>query len=151
MAPIMAGVLAARGATALVFRGDDGLDELSTAATSRVWIASGGSVAERALDPARFGIPVAKLEDLRGADARHNAGVVRSVLAGVPGPVRDAVLLNAAAAVVAADAHRENPPADVLACELDDRLPAALDAAAASVDSGAAALVLERWVDAAQA
>ena len=151
MAPIVAGVLADRGATALVFRGDDGLDELSTTATSRVWIASGGSVAERALDPARFGIPVARLEDLRGADARYNAGVVRSVLAGVPGPVRDAVLLNAAAAVVAADAHPEHPPADVLACELDDRLPAALESAAASVDSGAAALVLERWVDAAQA
>jgi anthranilate phosphoribosyltransferase len=150
MAPIMAGVLAARGATALVFRGDDGLDELSTAATSRVWVASGGSVAERALDPARFGIPVATLEDLRGGDARHNAGVVRSVLTGDPGPVRHAVLLNAAAAVVAADAHAGRPPADVLARELDERFPAALDMAAASVDSGDAAAVLERWVAAAQ-
>jgi anthranilate phosphoribosyltransferase len=150
MAPIVAGVLATRGATALVFRGDDGLDELSTAATSTVWVASGGSVAERALDPARFGIPIATLEDLRGGDAPHNAGVVRSVLAGDRGPVRDAVLLNAAAAVVAADAHPGRPPADVLARELDDRLPAALDVAATSVDSGDAAAVLERWVAAAQ-
>jgi len=150
MAPIVAGVLAARGATALVFRGDDGLDELSTAATSRVWVASGGSVTERALDPARFGIPIATLEDLRGGDARHNADVVRSVLAGDRGPVRDAVLLNAAAAVVAADAHPGRPAADVLAQELDDRLPAALDVVAESVDSGRAADVLERWVAAAQ-
>jgi anthranilate phosphoribosyltransferase len=150
MAPIVAGVLAARGATALVFRGDDGLDELSTAATSRVWVASGGEVAERALDPARFGIPVVTLADLRGGDARHNAGVVRSVLAGDRGPVRDAVLLNAAAAVVAADAHAGRPPAEVLARELDERLPTALDVAAASVDSGDAATVLDRWVAAAQ-
>src|SRR3954468_22677229 len=150
MAPIVAGVLAARGTTALVFRGDDGLDELSTAATSRVWVASGGSVAERALDPARFGIPIATLEDLRGGDARHNAGVVRSVLAGGRGPVRAAVRPTAAAAVVAAAPPPGRPAADVLARELDDRLPAALDAAAAAVDSGDAAAVLERWVGAAQ-
>jgi anthranilate phosphoribosyltransferase len=149
MAPIVAGVLASRGATALVFRGDDGLDELSTAATSRVWVASGGSVAERPLDPARFGLPVATLADLRGGDPAHNAAVVRSVLAGDRGPIRDAVLLNAAAAIVAADAREDAPSALVLAAELDDRLPGALAAAAESVDSGSAAGVLDRWVAAA--
>jgi anthranilate phosphoribosyltransferase len=149
MAPIVAGVLAGRGATALVFRGDDGLDELSTAATSRVWVASGGGVAERLLDPTQLGVPLARLEDLRGGDPAYNAAVVRSVLAGDTGPVRDAVLLNAAAAVVAADAHEEKLPADVLAGDLDDRLRAALEVAAESVDTGTAASVLDRWVAAA--
>jgi anthranilate phosphoribosyltransferase len=150
MAPIVAGVLAARGATALVFRGDDGLDELSTASTSSVWVVGGGEVAQRSLDPARLGIPVATLEDLRGGDATHNAGVVRDLLAGRAGPVRDAVLLNAAGALVATDAHGEDGlRADQLAKELEDRLAASLAVAAGSVDGGGAAAVLERWVEAA--
>ncbi len=151
MAPIVAGVLASRGATALVFRGDDGLDELSTASTSSVWVVTGGEVAQRSLDPARLGVPVARLEDLRGGDAAHNAGVVRDLLAGAPGPVRDAVLLNAAGALVATDAHGEGGlRAEQLSKELDDRLDAALRTAAASVDEGAAAAILERWVEAAR-
>jgi anthranilate phosphoribosyltransferase len=150
MAPIVAGVLAGRGATALVFRGDDGLDELSTASTSSVWVVAGGAVAERSLDPARLGIPVATLEELRGGDATHNAGVVRDLLAGRSGPVRDAVLLNAAGALVATDAHGEGGlHAEQLAKELEDRLAAALRVAAGSVDQGGAAAVLERWVEAA--
>jgi anthranilate phosphoribosyltransferase len=150
MAPIVAGVLAARGATALVFRGDDGLDELSTAATSSVWVVAGGGVAQRPLDPARLGIPAATLEDLRGGDAAHNAGVVRELLAGRPGPVRDAVLLNAAAALVATDAHEEGGlGAERLAGELEERLAAALTTATGAVDDGRAATALARWVEAA--
>ncbi|HVN11271.1 MAG TPA: anthranilate phosphoribosyltransferase [Kineosporiaceae bacterium] len=152
MAPIVAGVLAGRGATALVFRGDDGLDEITTAATSTLWVAAGGEVVRRSLDPAALGVPRSTLADLRGGDARHNAEVVRAVLAGTPGPVRDAVLLNAAAALVAADAHEEvSLTAGRLAAGLDDRLAAALTSAAAAVDSGAATAVLERWVRAAAA
>jgi anthranilate phosphoribosyltransferase len=112
-------------------------------------VASGGGVAERPLDPTQLGVPLARLEDLRGGDPAYNATVVRSVLAGDTGPVRDAVLLNAAAAVVAADAHEEKLPADVLAGDLDDRLRAALEVAAESVDTGTAASVLDRWVAAA--
>jgi anthranilate phosphoribosyltransferase len=150
MAPVLAAVLAGRGGRALVFRGDDGLDELSTASTSTVWVVAGGEVAQRSLDPARLGIPVATLEDLRGGDATHNAGVVRDLLAGRPGPVRDAVLLNAAGALVATDAHGEQAlRAEQLAKELEDRLAGALAAAAGSVDGGGAADVLERWVQAA--
>jgi anthranilate phosphoribosyltransferase len=150
MAPIVAGVLAGRGATALVFRGDDGLDELSTAATSTVWVVAGGEVSRRSLDPARLGIPAATLEDLRGGDAAHNAGVVRDLLAGRRDPVRDAVLLNAAGALVATDAHGEDGlRAEQLAKELEERLAAALGTAAASVDDGAAADTLDRWVEAA--
>jgi len=151
MAPIVAGVLAARGATALVFRGDDGLDELSTTSTSSVWVVARGAVAQRSLAPVRLGIPLVTLEDLRGGDAAHNAGVVRDLLAGRPGPVRDAVLLNAAGALVATDAHGEDGVrAEQLSKELEDRLAVALGTAAAAVDDGAAAATLDRWVEAAQ-
>ena len=139
MAPILAGVLAARGGSALVFRGEDGLDELSTAAPSQVWVVSGGQVTEDRVDPADLGIPTARLEDLRGGDAAHNAAVVRRMLGGAGGPVRDAVLLNAAAALVAAG---------VGSGTLVDRLAAGLKVAQESVDSGAAAGRLDRWIEA---
>ncbi|MGA8257245.1 MAG: anthranilate phosphoribosyltransferase, partial [Nocardioides sp.] len=91
MAPIMAGVFARRGADAWVFRGDDGLDELTTTTTSQVWLVSGGEVATGVVDPVVFGFAPATTADLRGGDATHNADVVRRVLAGESGPVRDAV------------------------------------------------------------
>jgi anthranilate phosphoribosyltransferase len=141
MAGLIAGVLATRPGSALVFRGEDGLDELSTTSPSRVWLVSGGQVAQERVDATALGLPRAELADLRGGDAAHNAGVVRDVLAGKQGPVRDAVLLNAAAALVAADGGVGGDP-------LADRLASALQEAARSVDSGAAGAVLERWVDA---
>ncbi|MFZ5870637.1 MAG: anthranilate phosphoribosyltransferase [Actinomycetota bacterium] len=139
MAPLMAGVLASRGSSALVFRGEDGLDELTTTGPSRVWAVSDGAVSEHVLDPADLGVPRGRLEDLRGADAAYNAGVARRVLAGEPGPVRDAVLLNAAAGLVASGAGGAGG-------SLEERMAAGLVEAARSVDSGAAADVLERWV-----
>jgi anthranilate phosphoribosyltransferase len=145
MAPLIAGVLAQRGDSALVFRGDDGLDELSTSAPARVWEVRGGGVAERTLDTRAFGMPAATLADLRGGDAQHNAGVVRDVLAGGTGPVRDTVLLNAAAALVAADAADADAAGDA---SLEERIAAALERAAASVDGGHAAAVLARWTQA---
>jgi anthranilate phosphoribosyltransferase len=139
MAPVMAQVLAARGDTALVFRGDDGLDELTTTTTSSVWVAAQGSVVATAIDPAAFGIATAQPEQLRGGDRVHNAAVVRDVLAGTSGAIRDAVLLNAAAGIAAYDGVR----ADTLA----EAMAAGLDAAAEAVDSGAAAGVLDRWIE----
>ena len=143
MAPIMAGVLAARGVDALVFRGDDGLDELTTTATSSVWVVDGGSatVTEESFDPAELGIARATAEDLRGADPDHNAKVFTRVLGGEPGPVRDAVLLNAAAGL-AAYAGSEG--------SLSERLQAGLTQARESVDTGAAGDILERWVGVSQ-
>src|SRR3954447_3551757 len=99
MAPVMAGVFARRGVDAWVFRGDDGLDELTTTTTSSVWTVSGGEVSEHTLDPSALGIPQGTAEGLRGRDAAYNAEVVRRLLAGDRGPVRDAVLLNAGAAL----------------------------------------------------
>jgi len=137
LAPVMAGVLADRGADALVFRGDDGLDELTTTTTSRVWVVAAGQVSEESFDPTELGVARATLDDLRGADAAYNAGVARALLDGRPGPVRDAVLLNAAAALAAYHA---------LDLPLRDRLAAGMDRAAQSLDSGAAGAALERWV-----
>jgi anthranilate phosphoribosyltransferase len=137
MAPIMAAVLAARGDTALVFRGEDGLDELTTTTASRVWLVRGGQVAEQRLDPAELGLPAVEREALRGGDAAYNAKVVRAVLAGERGPVRDAVLLNAGAALAAYDG---------LGGSLLDVVGDGMHRAAEAIDSGAAADVLDRWV-----
>jgi anthranilate phosphoribosyltransferase len=138
LAPALAEVLAGRGASALVVRGDDGLDELTTTTTTTVWMAGGGTVRTEILDPAPLGVPASSPADLRGGDAAVNAGVCRALLAGERGAVRDAVLLNAAGALVAFD----GPPAD-----LPGALAPALERAAAAVDSGAAAALLARWID----
>lgn len=137
MAGVMAQVFARRGVSALVVRGDDGLDELTTVTTSRVWRVRDGRVAEEVVDPARLGLPAPPDGALRGADAAYNAAVTHRLLAGERSPVRDAVLLNAAAALVALDGD-DGP--------LESQLAAGLQRAAAAVDSGAAADVLDRWV-----
>lgn len=142
MAPIVAGVLAERGNSALVFRGDDGLDELTTTATSRVWTARDGVVREQAFDPRDVGLDLVPVEALRGADASYNADVARRLLAGETGPVRDAVLLNAAAALVALDPGEGT---------LEEQLTAGMAKAAESIDSGSAGRALERWVKASNA
>ncbi|MCW2542811.1 MAG: trpD, partial [Frankiales bacterium] len=136
LAPVMAAVLAARGTDALVFRGDDGLDELTTTTTSRVWVVSGGAVKEQSFDPSSLGLAPATLEDLRGGTAEANAVVARAVLAGEQSAVRDAVLLNAAAAIAAHDGGTG---------ELTERLAAGMSRASAALDDGSAATVLEKW------
>ena len=138
LAPVMAGVLAVRGAEALVFRGDDGLDELTTTGPSTVWVVTGGEVTEQSFDPAALGVARATLDDLRGGDAAHNAGVARAVLAGAQGPVRDAVLLNAAAALAAHEGASD---------PLVERLRRGWERAAASLDGGDAQRLLERWIE----
>ena len=140
LAPLLARVLADRGDDALVVRGDDGLDEVTTTTTTSVWRAGDGAVTEERLDPTRFGVPVAAPEDLRGGDAAANAAVARAVLAGEPGPVREAVLLNAGAGLAADSAARTGERAD-----LHDAVAAGRERAAAAVDGGVAAALLDRW------
>ncbi len=142
MAPVLAEVVADRGGRALVFRGDDGLDELTTATTSRVWVARDGAVTAGVVDPAELGIAPAGPDALRGGDPAHNAAVFRRVLEGETGPVRDAVLLNAAAALTAFDERGG---------DLTAGLSAGLERAAAAVDDGRAAALLDRWVDVSRA
>ncbi|GAB3767984.1 anthranilate phosphoribosyltransferase [Nocardioides ginsengisegetis] len=137
MAPVMAGVFARRGQSAWVVHGDDGLDELTTTTTSSVWIARDGEVTATTIDPADLGIARATAESLRGGDTAYNAAVVRRVLEGEAGAPRDAVLLNAGAALAV---HQESPTT-----VLDD-LAAGIERARESIDSGAALATLDRWI-----
>lgn len=136
MAPVVAGVFAERGNSSLVFRGDDGLDELTTTATSHVWVVRDGKVTEQTFDPRDVGIDLVPVEALRGGDPSYNAEVARRLLDGEQGPVRDAVLLNSAAALVALDPGPGTLP---------EQLRAGIAKAAESIDSGAAKHALERW------
>jgi anthranilate phosphoribosyltransferase len=146
MCEVIAGVLALRGCSALVFHGSDGLDELTTTATSNVWVVKPGTpgeVSRGVVDPADLGIARAELDDLRGGDAAANAAVARAVLGGERGPVRDTVLLNAAAAL-AADAGVDG------AAALTEALREGYARAAQAIDSGAAAALLSRWAETTQ-
>ncbi|KJX75421.1 anthranilate phosphoribosyltransferase [Mycobacterium lepromatosis] len=139
LAEVMAGVFAARRSSVLVVYGDDGLDELTTTTTSTIWRVQAGTVDKLTFDPAGFGFACADLDELLGGDAQTNAAEVRAVLAGDKGPVRDAVVLNAAGAIVAhagLSSRAEWLPA------WDD----ALARASAAIDSGAAEQLLARWV-----
>jgi anthranilate phosphoribosyltransferase len=133
MLPLVAEVLARRGTTAKVVRGQDGIDELTTAGLSTVHEVAGGEVRERMLDPMDYGLPRANAGDLAGGDAATNADICRSILAGAPGPRRDVVVLNAAAAIEVSG----------IAASLEEATALAVD----SIDSGAAAKTLERWVE----
>ncbi|TRV73041.1 anthranilate phosphoribosyltransferase [Streptomyces sp. 130] len=143
LAPVVARTLALRGVSALVFRGDDGMDELTVTTTSRVWSVHGGEVRAESFDPRDAGVPLSPGGALRGGDARFNAEVVRAVLGGERGAVRDAVLLSAAAGLAALDASVAGRP---VTGSVTERIAAGLDRAARAVDSGAAAGVLDRWV-----
>jgi anthranilate phosphoribosyltransferase len=143
--PLFVGVFQTRGATALVFRGDDGLDELSTTGHSHVWEVSRGEVHEHDLDPADLGLPRASLDDLRGGDAATNAETARRTLSGEEGPVRDIVLLNAAAGLVAWELAQDAALAEQ---DIRARFRDQLARAAAVVDSGAAIAKLDAWITA---
>lgn len=143
LVPLFVGVFRLRGASALVFRGDDGLDELTTTGHSRVWEVSRGGLTEHDIDPRDLGIPRAEIGDLVGGTPEENAEVVHRVLAGQTGPVRDIVLLNAAAGLVAFDLA-ERP--ESVEQPLLERLHNKLAVAAEAVDSGKASAKLANWV-----
>jgi anthranilate phosphoribosyltransferase len=139
LAEVMAGVFAARRSSVLVVHGDDGLDELTTTTTSTIWRVQAGTVDRLTFDPAGFGFARAELDELLGGDAQTNAAEARAVLAGAKGPVRDAVVLNAAGAIVAHTGLSSRA----------EWLPAwedGLQRAAAAIDSGATEQLLARWV-----
>jgi anthranilate phosphoribosyltransferase len=141
MAPVMAEVFARRGDSALVMRGEDGLDEFTTAAPTRVWLVRAGEVTESLVDAEDFGLPRSAPGALRGGDAAFNAGAALRMFAGEQGPVRDAVLLNAAAAFAAHDGFPGS---------FEAAMRTGLDRAASTVDSGAATALLGTWVEAAK-
>jgi anthranilate phosphoribosyltransferase len=142
LAPLLAGVFAGRGRPAAVFRGDDGLDELTLATSSTVWWVASGEVTELSVAPGDVGLASAPVEALRGGDAAFNADVARRVLAGETGPVRDAVVLNAGIALAVAEGAPGAPTRDSLVAALARGVARAQEA----VDAGAAAALLDRWV-----
>ncbi|MEZ5077801.1 MAG: anthranilate phosphoribosyltransferase [Solirubrobacterales bacterium] len=119
---------------ALVVAAEDGLDELSLASTTRVIEVADGGTSEWFVEPGQFGLAPAALDAVAGGTPDENAAAARAVLAGEPGPRRDLVLLNAAAAIYVGG----------LAGDLEE----GVGKAAASVDSGAAAGVLQRLIEA---
>lgn len=151
VAPTVAGVFASRGTSALVFRGQDGLDELTVTAASDIWEVRGGEVRRHVLDPATLlGVERAGHDALRGGTAEENAQVARDLFAGSTqgrlGPVREAVLLNAAAGVVAYDGIGR-PAAD----GFEERFTASYEEVRGALDSGRPAQLLSRWAEASQA
>ncbi len=137
LAPVVAEVLAGRGFSVLVVRGDDGLDEITTTTTTTVWVASGGIVRVDKIDPRALSVAPSTAHDLAGGDAAKNAEVLRAVVGGTAGPVRDTVLLNAAGAIAAFRG---------LSGDLTADLAAGMESAAQAVDSGRAGDVLENWI-----
>jgi len=146
--PLVVGVFQTRGATALVYRGDDGIDKLTTTGHSHIWEVSRGFVTEHDLNPLDLDIPTADIADLLGDTPSHNAEVARRVLAGEPGPVRDIVLLNAAAGISAFELAQDP---DLNRLPIVDRLARSIEVASAVVDNGLAAAKLDEWVAATNA
>jgi anthranilate phosphoribosyltransferase len=136
LAPKMAGALERLGAQhALVVHGHGGLDELSITGPSLIYRVRAGQPVERMeVRPEEVGLHTAPRESIAGGNAEENAGTIRSVLAGERGPRRDVVLLNAAAALLAAD----------LVSTLKDGIVLGAEA----IDSGAALNTLARLVEA---
>jgi anthranilate phosphoribosyltransferase len=133
MATRMLGTLRVLGTErAMVFSGDDGLDELTTTTTSTVHELVDGNLHEFKIDPLDVGIPRSEAAQLCGGDAATNAGVLRDVLQGVAGPCRDIAVLNAAAALMVAGKATD--------------LAAGVEMAVASIDKGAANKALDTLV-----
>ena len=134
---VMAQVLAAKGCDGFVFRGDDGLDEITLATTTSILIIGEGEIKSDRIDAKDFGIANAPLEAIVGGDAADNAEISRAIFKGERGAPRDAVLLNAAAAIAAFEGNFNQ--------DIRTRLSDGLIRASAAVDSGAATNLLNRW------
>lgn len=151
VAPLLAAEMASRGRTALVFRGSDGLDELTTTGTSKIWVVSGSKVTETDLNPADLGIELATVSQLIGGDAAENAQVARVVLdpetqlTGEQQAIRDIVALNASAGIAAYELHK-NPNG----FDLHDELTKALAKTRSAIANGDALTKLNQWVSASQ-
>jgi anthranilate phosphoribosyltransferase len=138
IAPVMAEVFASRGNSVLLVSGDDGMDEITTTTTTMAWVVGDGVVRQERIDPREFDLPRATADDLRGGDVSTNAEAVRELLAGKSGPIRDAVLINAAGALAAFDGFS----GDVHA-----QLRTGIKRAAEAIDSGAAGALLTEWAE----
>ena len=140
--PIMAQVLASRGVDGFLFRGDDGLDEITLTTSTSVLTIGGGLVAGSKIDPTYFGLSYASLAELKGGDAVENARIARAIFAGETGAPRDAILLNAGSAIAAFVGDSKKEPIE--------RIAEGVLAATRAIDSGAANQLLDRWIELSQ-
>ncbi|CAG7845703.1 Anthranilate phosphoribosyltransferase [Pseudoclavibacter triregionum] len=147
--PLITGVFRTRGATALVFRGDDGLDELTVTGYSHIWEVSNGAITEHDVHPRDVGLGTYEMSELLGGTPEENAAIARETLAGErQGAVRDIVLLNAAAGMVAFDLAKDGEQAER---PIRHRLQERIETARETIDSGKAIAQLDRWVAATRA
>jgi anthranilate phosphoribosyltransferase len=139
---VMAQVLGDRGVDGFVFRGDDGLDEITLATTTSVLTIGQGEIRSDLIDPLDFSIDRAPISALAGGDANENARITTAIFAGERGAPRDAVVLNAAAAIAAYDGQFE--------LSLHDRMSHGVEKAIKAIDSGAASILLAKWAQLSQ-
>lgn len=137
--PLVSKVIATQGKEGFVFRGDDGLDEVSLSTTTTVFQVKDGEILEGKFDPLDIGVPRSEVHELLGGDAQFNAKVTREIFAGKVGAPRDAVTLNAAFAIAAFKADFHLP--------LETQIANAFVLANQAIDSGAAESVLKKWVE----
>lgn len=134
---VMAQVLAEKGCDGFVFRGDDGLDEITLDGTTSVLSIGREEISSDRIDAKDFGLANAPIEAIVGGDAAENARISLAIFAGERGAPRDAVLLNAAAAIAAFEGDSET--------DIKTRISAGLVRAIDSVDSGKATALLQKW------
>jgi anthranilate phosphoribosyltransferase len=135
---VMAEVLATRGVDGFVFRGDDGLDEITLSSTTSILSIGNGEIRSDLIEPSDFGISRAPVSDLVGGDAAENARITLAIFEGEKGAPRDAVLLNAAAAIAAFDGEQD--------LDVRERITRGLKKAETAVDSGATTALLQKWI-----
>jgi anthranilate phosphoribosyltransferase len=138
MHELMAQVLTERGVDGFVFRGDDGLDEITLTTSTTLMTIGEGKISTSVIDPKDFGIGYSPLSAIKGGDAQENARITTAVLAGEHGAYRDAVVLNAATAIAAFRGEQDRTPIE--------RITDGVGAAMLAIDTGAATHMLARWV-----
>jgi anthranilate phosphoribosyltransferase len=136
---VMAQVLGDRGVDGFVFRGDDGLDEITLATTTSVLSIGTEEITSGLLDPEEFGISKAPISALVGGDGAENARITRAIFTGEKGAHRDACVLNAAAAIAAFEGKSDET--------LHQRISEGVKAANTAIDSGAAQELVIKWAE----
>ena len=139
---VMAQVLGDRDVDGFVFRGDDGLDEITLATTTSVLTIGGGEITRGLIDPLDFGIDRAPIASLVGGDSVENARITTAIFAGEKGAPRDAVVLNAAAAIAAYEARFD--------LNLQERMALGVSRAIDAIDSGASTRLVSKWAELSQ-
>ena len=134
---VMAQVLSEKGCDGFVFRGNDGLDEITLATTTSILSIGNAEIKSERIDAKDFGMANAPIEAIVGGDAQENARISSAIFAGERGAPRDAVILNAGAAIAAFEGDLDS--------DIKERISAGVRRAEKAVDSGAARDLLEKW------